>query len=1233
MYRLLRSFIKRLKKWKIYVGKDPGGLPEYSIVLFPILKDVLFCGLTGILSVKGASLHAQTQVFEVFSSYTQQITGNSLEKIAEGAISPDDYLCPQVLALFENDLYALKQDPQSMREMLYSSPDDLFEAMVSQMNAFISGQEAVLEKHADDFSTKEIEAMSRSLITLKDIAWGLGEDVLKNLKKILRLSGEDTVLSAQAFEKYARINAVLNGLDRLEVRGRDSCGIQLAVTFKDSRDLQKALTRIKQEGLYEEFLLRSRPGDVWNRSVHVSPGALFFTYKTAQVTGDLGDNTAKLREYLSTDRVLKTVLECSSDSQMYLAHTRWASVGAINEANCHPLNNFSSEGNKDQEWDFSPLSKTYPYYGKGPWTINVVLNGDIDNYALLKDSLEVTSRRIDSRLTTDTKVIPLQIEQYLYDGHDLKEAFRKALIDFEGSHAIAMQSNLEPGKIFLALKGSGQSIYVGLCSNQYVFSSEIYGLVELTREFIKMDGETPRIQGNENTKGQIFILDDKGRAGLEGIQAQYYDGCPVELTGEDIVSAEITTRDIDRGSFPHYLLKEIMDAPHSVRKTMRGKYRLSGRTGVEFNLDDEVFPGRTRQALQNGDIHSITVIGQGTAAVAASAAAQAMAIYLKGKKIVVESRKASDLSGFCLEDDMSGQLIIAITQSGTTTDTNRAVAMAKERGAHLIAIVNRRQSDITGKVDGVFYTSDGRDIEMSVASTKAFYSQITAGYILALFMAKLLGAMAESRIAKELRQLEKVTSLMERVIRKKDSIRLSAWDVVRRKKYWAVVGSGTNKVASDEIRIKLSELCYKTISSDIVEDKKHIDLSSEPLILVCAAGTPEMVLEDIVKDVAIFNAHAASVVVIADEGEARFNSISSSVIPVPATTFPLSVIMNTLAGHIWGYYAACSLDAQSYSFKTFRTRISEVVREHEKKELSLYESLVDGELRRSVADFSSIFNAWKRSGALATMNVETATDIAMLMKYAVGKLPIEDFWDEYGDIRVSSSPLDMLDVSLSRAIEELSRPVDAIRHQAKTVTVGTSRKTEAPGGLLFETLDALKFSVENIPARDGLRLKKLQDAVKSINGYTLYEVRGLDEDGRPVEGSTLKVIEKTGLSLAMVSRAETTGTLMGTKRTIVRTGKVYAGDGKADNASIVIIPLIGSGRIVENLLLMHVEFNEGLNAEQKKDVLGVKFNDISNLINEYNIEWDDSFLEGLPVKFLLGEDVEVIAKQIKDSLP
>ena len=1232
MYKLLTLIARELKKWRVFVGKDPGGLPEYSVVIFPILPNILFCGLTGILVVKGAFDRGPRNVFDDFSAYSDKIRERRLQTVLDGAISPLDYLCPQILDTYENELYALKQDPHTQREIMVSTPIDQLEGMVSLMRTFIDEEEELLEEHADDFSTKEMEAMSRSIIILKDIIWGLGEDLLKNRVKILDLCGGNATLSREAYEKYQKINFTLNALDRLEVRGRDSCGIQLAVTFKEGSGLQEVLKEIKLVGEYEEFIRRCRPSDVWNRAIHISNNSLIFTYKVAQVTGDLGDNTGKLREYIRKDNIIKTVLNCSNDSQMYLAHTRWASVGTINEANCHPLNNFSSDASQEQQWGFSSLNKNYPYYGKGSWTINVVLNGDIDNYALLKESLENGSCHIDSGITTDTKVIPLQIERYLYEGHDLKEAFRKALNDFEGSHAIAMQSNLEPGKVFLGLKGSGQSIYVGICSNQYIFSSEIYGFVEETRNFIKMDGETPRIQGADSTQGQIFVLSNNNGPGIPGIQAQYYDGYPLELTEDDIEIAQITTRDIDRGAFPHYLLKEIHDAPYSVRKTMRGKYRLTGDNGVKFNLDADVFPLNIAQALTAGHIHNIIVIGQGTAAVAASAVAQAMAIYLKGMKILVESRKASDLSGFCLDDDMSGSLIIAITQSGTTTDTNRAVAMAKERGAHLIAIVNRRQSDITGKVDGVFYTSDGRDIEMSVASTKAFYSQITAGYILALFMAKLLGTMDDNRIAKELKQLEQAAHLMHEVIGKKAAIRQSAWDVVRKKKYWAVVGSGTNKVASDEIRIKLSELCYKTISSDMVEDKKHIDLSSEPLIIVCSAGTPEMVLEDIVKDVAIFNAHAATVVVIADEGEKRFDTISDSVISVPATSFPVSVIMNTLVGHIWGYYAACSLDAQAHSFKTFRTRISEVVREHGKMNISLYESLEDMELHRTIDDFSSIFNLWRRSGALSTLNVETATDIIVLLKYAVGKLPIEDFWEEFGEIRVSSSPLDMLDANLGRAIEELSRPVDAIRHQAKTVTVGTSRKAEAPKGLLFETLDALQFSVENIPVKDGLRLKKMQDAVLKINGYTLYEVRGLGENGNPVEGSTLKVIDKTGISSTMHSRVEDAGTLMGTKKTIVRTGKVYAGDGKSDNASIVIIPLIGSGRIVENLLLMHVDFNDDLSVEKKKDVLGVKFNDINNLINEYNLDWDDSFLEGLSIKYLLGEDVEVIAKEIKDSL-
>ena len=137
----------------------------------------------------------------------------------------------------------------------------------------------------------------------------------------------------------------------------------------------------------------------------------------------------------------------------------------------------------------------------------------------------------------------------------------------------------------------------------------------------------------------------------------------------------------------------------------------------------------------------------------------------------MEARIASELSGFCLENDLHDTLVIPITQSGTTTDTNRAVAMAAERGAKVIAIVNRRQSDITTKADGVFYTSDGRDIEMAVASTKAFYSQIVAGHILALYLARLLATLSDERIAEELRRARTGAGADEKVLARKEEIR------------------------------------------------------------------------------------------------------------------------------------------------------------------------------------------------------------------------------------------------------------------------------------------------------------------------------------------------------------------------------------------------------------------------------------------------------------------------------
>ncbi|MEA2101486.1 MAG: hypothetical protein U9P80_02785 [Thermodesulfobacteriota bacterium] len=107
---------------------------------------------------------------------------------------------------------------------------------------------------------------------------------------------------------------------------------------------------------------------------------------------------------------------------------------------------------------------------------------------------------------------------------------------------------------------------------------------------------------------------------------------------------------------------------------------------------------------------------------------------------------------------------------------------------------------------------------------------------------------------------------------------------------------------------------------------------------------------------------------------------------------------------------------------------------------------------------------------------------------------------------------------------------------------------------------------------------------------------------------------------------------MGTKRSIVRSGEVYAGGGRSDTASVMIIPLLGPSHNIENVLLLHVAFNEDLTVAQKKACMGDKFDYVNNLVNEYNLTWRDEYIKGLSIKYLLGEDVEVITNGIRASL-
>ena len=156
------------------------------------------------------------------------------------------------------------------------------------------------------------------------------------------------------------------------------------------------------------------------------------------------------------------------------------------------------------------------------------LNGDVDNFADLKAA---DGLRLAAEITTDAKVIPTLVSHRLGEGADLTTAFRDTVASFEGSVAIAASAATHPDHVLLALRGSGQALYVGLADGCFVVASEPYGLVELTRSYVRLDGDTPANPENPNaSRGQIVVLDGSRAGRLDGITRQAYDGTLLPVT-------------------------------------------------------------------------------------------------------------------------------------------------------------------------------------------------------------------------------------------------------------------------------------------------------------------------------------------------------------------------------------------------------------------------------------------------------------------------------------------------------------------------------------------------------------------------------------------------------------------------------------------------------------------------------------------------------------------------------
>ena len=1121
---------------------------------------------------------------------------------------------------------------------LYTDSDDRkhLESLGNRLDDIIEAETKVLDDRMGRIPQQIVEIMTTRIEKLKDIAWCIQNEILNNINQIKDLCrGLRQPLKPAAIGVFKKINAVLNSIDRLEVRGRDSAGISLMFILKatEFENFEKAL---KQANIYGRLENRCSRDSLVNRGISIHPQdrnsdndqvAVSMVYKVANEVGSLGDNISFLRRQIADDPILQTLVACSAEFNTISAHTRWASVGAITEANCHPVDN-----------------QTVNNMTGTNGIIHTCLNGDIDNFQNLKREFEHSGDQIQEDITTDTKIIPLIIQKYIREGRPVDEAFRLAVNKFEGSHAISMHTDLAPGKIFLAQKGSGQALFVGIGADHYIPTSEVYGFVEETQDYIKLDGESVVAGKQGSTQGQIFVLNQQSSGGLAGIKAMYYDGTAYQLTEKDLNHTEITSRDIDRQAYPHYFLKEISESPDSMEKTLQNRWKVSqnGYQQYRIALDDSVIPPTLRDALRKDRIKRIYFIGQGTAGVAALSCANILSYYMDSPTYQISALKASEFSGFQLNENdgstsMTDALVIAISQSGTTTDTNRTVDMVKERGAHTIAIVNRRDSDITFKVDGVMYTSSGRDIEMSVASTKAFYSQIVAGAILGLYIAALKNRRDAGFVTEEIKQLLKLPADMRKILTNRGAIKDSAAKLAVTKTYWAAVGSGPNKASADEIRIKLSELCYKTISSDFVEDKKHIDLSSEPLIIICAAGTRHTVIGDIIKDTAIFKAHKATPIVIADEGEDRFDPYAETVFQVPRVSEHLAPILNTLVGHIWGYYAALAINEGSRFIYGFQDEIKKSIDEYSAGGLDVYEIILEQPFREKIAEFYNEFRKKRAAGKFPiTAGLDIASDLTLLLKYLSGRLPVSDFDLDFHQKGTAVNMLNTLFACLAEAIRTMARPVDAIKHQAKTVTVGTSRITDRVEGILFDSLRGENFTLAQLTNINIIVLKNLQEIIEQITGTTVYRIDGLSVLGDPDDNTTIKVVKKHGEIATVTSRVEKDSHLKGTKRIIVRQGNVYIGKGRKDERSILVIPVLTTSDInpnrIEYLLLLHVSFRASVSLDTKIKALGGKYEHIKNIVQENSLTWQDRHLELVEIEELFGRSAEKIGEFIVSRL-
>ncbi len=492
-------------------------------------------------------------------------------------------------------------------------------------------------------------------------------------------------------------------------------------------------------------------------------------------------------------------------------------------------------------------------------TIAIVHNGIIENYQHLKAKLVKRGYHFTSE--TDTEVVVQLLDRY-YEGNPL-EAIFNVMLRIQGSYSLGVVFSDHPGEIYAVRKAS--PLIVGLSDEGNFIASDVPAILSHTRKVVFIeDQEVVKL----SPEGVAFYNFDK-----EEIEKQ------PSFIDWDAEAAE-------KGGFEHFLLKEIYEQPKAVRDTI-GPRIIDGNVVIdELNMtEDEI-----------RSISRIYIVGCGSAY---HVAMSSKYVLENMTRIPVEVDLASE---FRYRDPIldSNSMVIVISQSGETADTLAALREAKARGVKVLGIVNVVGSSIAREVDAVLYTCAGPEI--SVATTKAYSTQLAAIYLIGMYFARIRGTVPDEEMSEMIKELQSLPEKIEQILKDKERIQWFANKFSTSKDVF-FLGRGLDYATALEGSLKLKEISYIHSEAYAAGELKHGTISLiEDGILVVAVGTQDALFEKLMSNVVEVKSRGAYIMGLTNYGHYSIEDVADFTVYVPKTHKYFTTSLAVVPLQLMAYY-------------------------------------------------------------------------------------------------------------------------------------------------------------------------------------------------------------------------------------------------------------------------------------------------------------------------------------------